>query len=84
MKVNHVLVGTTPVLICSGSIAGHTVIITNTSAHGVFVGNQDVTIDSGFEIPKDQTVSIPTAPNESLYGVIQTTPAVISYIKVDR
>lgn len=84
MRVNHIEILTTPTLICSGSAPGHTIIITNTSAHGIFVGNSNVTILDGFEVPKDQVVSIPLAPNDDLYGVADTTAVTISYIKVDR
>lgn len=48
---------------------GYTVIITNLGPKKVYLDGSGVTTETGFELPNNQTVTVPVAPDEGLYGI---------------
>lgn len=68
-QTGQISVTMTPTLIFSGTSAGHTLSIYNTSvSKSVFLDGANVTAETGFELAKNTTVVIPMAPYEELWG----------------
>lgn len=67
----QVIVGTTPTLVTGSDPDGCSVIIKASGQCAVYIGNGNVSTESGFELEKDEVLQLTLGPNEELYAIVE-------------
>lgn len=78
----QVVVGTTPTAIDGADKNPIRIIVHNTDQlKGIFLGNSTVATTTGLELDKHGQVELILNPNESLYAIVDSGTATLSYLK---
>ncbi len=83
----RITITSTPTLIVPepANKGGYTVIISNLGAKKIYLDGASVTPETGFELPNNQNVTVPVAPDESIYGVtVVGDTAIVCYLVTKR
>ena len=71
----QVIIGTRPVLLYPADTDGvHLVISANAD---IYIGNSDLTTETGYYLPDGNAVDLELAPNELLYGLVEEGRATV-------
>lgn len=78
----QVTVGTTPTAIDGADKNPVRMIIHNAdNLKGIYIGNSTVSITTGLEMDKHGQVEVILNPNESIYGIVDSGTANVTYLK---